>query len=185
MQPIGEASGEAPEEEEKEKEEPKEYEEAEDEKLVGKIAYKYLSKPFRDKTFGVRKEKSRHFIGNQEVIIEDNDIILTRSDEIFRGTPGLWELITSKDPRNFTDNDYNEYKDLMLLTSALYRDYNPKNPHPRGSRSLKWMRLLSPIWHRQRVAEWRKEGYEGKGIVIMSIMLLLLLCYVIMILMHC
>ena len=174
MQPIGEASGKTF-EEEKEKEEPEEYKEAEDEKLVGKIAYKYLNKPFRDKTFGVRKERSRHFIGDQHVIIQDNDIILTRSDERFRGTPGLWELITSKNPRNFTDNDYNEYKDIMLLTNALYRNYNPYNPHPRGSRSEKWIRLLSPIWHREReretekrFAEWRKEGYEGKGIVIMS-----------------
>ena len=168
MQPIGEASGEAP---EKEKEEPEVYEEGEVEELVGEIAYKYLNKPFRDKTFGIRKEGFRHFIGNQEVNIEDNDIILTDSDKIFRRTPGLWELITSKDPRNFTNKDYNEYKDIMLLTNALYRDYDPKNPHPRGNRSGKWTRLLSPIWHGQskkRFAEWRKGGYEGKGIVIMS-----------------
>ena len=87
MQPIGEASGEAP----------KEYdEEEEDEKLVGKIAYEYLNKPFRDKTFGVRKKGGRHFIGDQHVIIEDNDIILTKNGERFMGTPGLWELITVK-----------------------------------------------------------------------------------------
>ena len=46
MQPIGEASGEAPEEYEK-------YDE-EDEELVGKIAYEFL-------TFGVRKEGGRHY----------------------------------------------------------------------------------------------------------------------------
>ena len=49
MQPIGEASGEASVEYEK-------YDE-EDEELVGKIAYEFLNKPFRDKTFGyVKKE---------------------------------------------------------------------------------------------------------------------------------
>ena len=122
-----------------------------------------------------RKEGSRHFIGDQHVIIiQDNDIILTRSDERFQGTPGLWELITSKNPKNFTDKDYGEYKGIMLLTNALYRDYDPYNPHPRGSRSDKWIRLLSPIWHRQRereaekrYAERLKKGYDGKGIVIM------------------
>ena len=174
MQPIGEASGKTF-EEEKEKEEPEEYQEGEDEELVGEIAYKYLNKPFRDKTFGIRKEGSRHFIGDQHVIIQDNDIILTRSDERFQGTPGLWELITSKNPKNFTDKDYGEYKGIMLLTNALYRNYDPYNPHPRGSRSEKWIRLLSPIWHRQRereaekrYAERLKKGYDGKGIVIMS-----------------
>ena len=165
MQPIGEASGEAP----------VEYEEEEDEELVGEIAYKYLNKPFRDTTFGIRKEGFRHFIGDQEVNIEDNDIILMRSDERFQGTPGLWELITSKTPKNFNNKDYNEYKNIMLLTNALYHDYDPYNPHPRGTRSGKWVQLLSPIWHEQRekeagkiFAEWRKKGYEGEGIVILS-----------------
>ena len=174
MQPIGEASGKTF-REEKEKEEPEEYEEEEDEELVGEIAYMYLNKPFHDKTFGVRKEGSRHFIGDQHVIIQDNGIILTRNDERFQGTPGLWELITSKNPKYFTDKDYNEYKGIMLLTNALYRDYDPYNPHPRGRRSGKWIRLLSPIWHRhrEREAEKRygerlKKGYDGKGIVIMS-----------------
>ena len=163
MLPIGDE-----EEEEEEKEEEEEYEKEEIEEVVGEIAYKYLNKPFRDTTFGVRKELGRHYIGNQEVDIEDNDITLIDSDRRFRGTPGLWELITSKTPKNFTNKDYNEYKTIMLLTNALYRDYDPKKTHPRGSRSGKWIKLLSPIWHRGRFAEWREEGYEGKGVVILS-----------------
>ena len=99
---------------------------------------------------------------DQRIIIKDNDIILTRADERFLGTPGLWELITSKNPKNFTDKDYGEYKGIMLLTNALHRDYDPYNPHPRGSRSGKWIRLLSPIWSMHR------GKFEGKGIVIMS-----------------
>ena len=83
MQPIGEASGEAPKEEE-------------EDELVGDIAYKYLSKPFRDTTFGVRKEGDHHYIGNKHVIItEDDDIVIKESGDRFVGTKGLWELITS------------------------------------------------------------------------------------------
>ena len=85
----------------------------EDEGLVGKIAYEFLNKPFRDKTFGVRKEGGRHYIGNQHVIIKNNDIILTERGERFKGTPGLWELITSKNPKNYTKEDYGEYKGVM------------------------------------------------------------------------
>ena len=99
MQPLSEASGETFEEEEKMEE---------DEELVGKIAYEFLNKPFRDKTFGICKEGGRHYIGDQHVIIQDNDIILTKRGERFMGTPGLWELITSKNPKNFTEKDYGE-----------------------------------------------------------------------------
>ena len=127
--------------------------------MVGKIAYEFLKKPFRDKTFGVRKKGGRHYTGDQHIIIQDNDIILTKGGERFMGTSGLWELITSKNPKNFTEKDYGEYKGIMLLTYALHHDYSPNNPCPRGSGSTKWLTLLSPIWHRGKFA--------GKGIVIM------------------
>ena len=151
MQPIGEASAKAPEEEE-------------EDELVGDIAYKYLSKPFRDTTFGVRKERDHHYIGNKHVIItEDDDIIIKESGDRFLGTKGLWELITSKTPKedSYDNKDYMNYERLMVKTNALHRDYDPTNPLPRGSKSNKWKNILAPIWH-------TREHYEGKGTVIMS-----------------
>ena len=143
MQSIGEATGEATEEEE---------EEEDDEELVGEIAYEFLNKPFSDKTFGIRKEKGHHYIGNQHVIIKNNDIILPKYNERFEGTPGLWELIVSKILKDFTYKDYENYEDLMIMTNALHRGNNEDNPHPKGSGSIKWKRLLSPIWY------WKKGG---------------------------
>ena len=159
MQPIGEATGEAPEEEEEE----------EDEELVGEIAYEFLNKPFSDTTFGIRKEKGHHYIGNKHVIVDDNDIIIKENGERFEGTPGLWELIMSKTPKNYTDKDYNNYEDLMIMTNALHRGNNEDNPHPKGSGSTKWKKLLSPILYRKKSAlliPKKKEGYEGEGVVV-------------------
>ena len=160
MQPIGEATGEATEEEEEE----------DDEELVGEIAYEFLNKPFSDTTFGIRKEKGHHYIGNKHVIVDDNDIIISENGERFEGTPGLWELIMSKIPKNFTDKDYDNYEDLMIMTNALHRGNNKDNPHPKGSGSTKWRKLLSPIWHRKKGGIFRfskkKEGYEGEGVVV-------------------
>ena len=152
MQPIGEASGETP------------WKEEED-LLIGDIANEYLSKPFRDTTFGVRKEGKHHYIGNKHVIItEDDDIVIKEDGERFLGTKGLWELITSKKPNkgSYNEYDYRNYERLMRKTNALHRDYDPTNPLPRGSKSDKWKFLLSPIW------STREEYYEGKGVVIMS-----------------
>ena len=181
IQPLGKAT-----EEEKEEEEEEE-EEEDDEELFGEIAYNFLNKPFGDKTFGIRKEKGHHYIGNQHVIIKNNDIFLPKYNETFKGTPGLWELIMSKIPKNFTDKDYDEYEDLLIITDALHRnnydDYEDlliitdalhrnndgDNPHPKGNRGIKWINILSPIWYRKKGGIYfpkKKEGYEGEGVVV-------------------
>ena len=115
---------------------------------------------FRDKKFGVRKEKGDHYIGNKHVIVKDNDIIIVKTGKRFEGTTGLWELIMSKNPQNFTDMDYNNYKDLIITTNALHRGDNPKNPYPKASGSYKWVFLLGPIW------KSKKKEYEGEGVVV-------------------
>ena len=138
--------------------------------MVGEIAYEFLNKPFSDKTFGIRKEKGHHYIGGEHVIIDNNDIIIKKNGERFEGTPGLWELIMSKIPKNFTDKDYDNYEDLMIMTNALHRNNDEDNPHPKGSGSTKWKKLLSPIWHRKKGGVYifpkKKEGYEGEGVVV-------------------
>ena len=162
IQPIGEATGKEEEEEEEEEEE-----DEKEEELVGEIAYEFLNKPFSDKTFGIRKKKSHHYIGNQHAIIENNDIILPKYNERFKGTRGVWELIMSKTPKNYTDKDYDN---LMIITNALHRGNDEDNPHPKGSGSTKLKKLLSPIWYRKKGGIFRfpkkKEGYEGEGVVV-------------------
>ena len=152
IQPLGKATEEEDEEEEEEEED--------DEELVGEIAYEFLNKPFSDKTFGIRKEKGHHYIGNKHVIVDDNDIIISESGERYEGTPSLWELIISKIPKNYTDKDYDNYEDLMIMTNALHRGNNEDNPYPKGSASTKWRKLLSPIWQK------KKHGYTGEGVVV-------------------
>ena len=151
IQPLGKAT----EEEEDEEDE-------EDEELVGEIAKNYLNMEFRDKKFGIRKEGIHHYIGNKHVIIKDNDIIITKTGERLEGTTGLWELIMSKAPQNFTDMDYDNYKYLIITSNVLHRGDNPKNPYPKASGSYKWTFLLGPIW------KSKKEGYEGEGVVVPS-----------------
>ena len=149
MQPLGEASGEAPEE----------YEEEEKDKSIGEIAKGYLNTPplNRDETIGIRKKEVLYYIGNKQGTIVDSNILI--DNELFKGTPGLWELIMLKNPINYHDKDYEKYKRLMIKTKALHRYYNPNNPYPRGSDSYKWKKILRPIWYSKQ--------FEGKGVVIM------------------
>ena len=142
MHPIGEATGEA-----SGKEESLDF---------GEIAKEYLKDPDRDTTFGIRNEEGLYYICNKQATIVNNNIIV--DGEKFRGTPGLWELIMSKNPEDFTKEDYENYAKLMVKTNALYRNYDPNNPNQRSSKSDKWnlIRLI-----------WAKRGeYEGKGVVV-------------------
>ena len=157
IQPIGEATGETVEEDEATA------------KNLGDIAYNYLlgKEPYpRDTTFGIYKGRDGYYLmgkqgikeNEKKVVIAYNNIIV--DDEKFRGTPGLWELIMEDKPRNFTKDDMVEYRDLLVKTNALHRDFDPNNPNPRSSSSKKWKNILSLIWHNMR-------GYGGKGVVIM------------------
>ena len=144
IQPIGEATGEAPEEEEEE--------------MIGEIAKKYLNRPSRDTTFGICEKQGLYYIGDKQAIIFRNDIII--QNEKFDGTHDLWELMTSKTPQMPTNKkDYDNYVKLLLKTNAFHHDYDPNNPNPRSSKSDKWKKILSPIWH-------NREKYEGKGVVV-------------------
>ena len=147
-----------------EEEEEEEEEDELDEDEVGLMAKDYLSRPNIDEKFGVRKEKSRYYIGDKHVIFKDDDIILDNGER-FEGTPGLWGLITSKDPDkdliDWTKKDRYNYDKLMIKTNALHKGYNP-NKGSRSSRGKKWNNILSTIWF----GEKPKEGYQGSGVVV-------------------
>ena len=99
------------------------------------------------------------YIGSKPIVIIDNNIVV--DDEEYEGTPGLWELIMSKnlDDKIMVRNDLENYKRLMIKPSALHRDNNPNSNYPKGGKSAKWNKFLSFIWKN------RKE-YEGKGVVV-------------------
>ena len=179
IRPLGKAT---------EEEEDEEEEEEEEDERVGEIARTYLNKQFRDTTFGIRKEKGDHYIGNTHVIVRDNDIYIKNTGERFEGTPGLWELITSRDPVNFNKKDRDEYERLTIRTNTLHRYDDPHNPHPKANRSDKWKYILGPTWYKKqgfseedafRMAKdknYRKRlikkihkirsEYEGEGVVV-------------------
>ena len=80
---------------------------------LGPLAVNALLQAFTKKnidlTFGLYAKNGNFYIGSKPVIKEDNDIKL--DDIIFEGTPGFWELVTSKDPKpeNYTEEDLDKY----------------------------------------------------------------------------
>ena len=135
--------------------------EGEDTPYIGEVAEKYLrkfaTKGAADTTYGLYDRHGNFYIGNKPVVIIDNDIVV--EGEEYEGTPGPWELIVSKNPTDYTDDDYDNYARLMIKTNTLHRDNNPYSNYPKSSKGQKWKRILKTIW------DYRGE-YEGRGVVV-------------------
>ena len=116
----------------------------------GPLAVDSLLKAFTkkdiDKFYGIYAEDGKFKIGDKFITIEDNDI---KVDGItFVGTPGLWELITLKNPENYTEEDLTKYEQLVILTNTAYRNNNPTQNYPKQSRGIKWKNIIKPIWEK-------------------------------------
>ena len=128
------------------------------------MAEYYLKVPSysREKNFGIRKEGIHHYIGDKHVIVKDNDIIIEETGERFEGTPGLWKLIMFKNPKGYTDKDYDNYEYLMMKTNAIHVDDNPNNRRAKGNyRGYKWENIVGPIWY-------KKQGFSEEDTIKMT-----------------
>ena len=131
--------------------EDEEDEDDEGEKHFSEKVLKQISDRFKgdvDKIFGIKKIGNNYYLGNKILHVNDNNIITIENNEKrFTGTPGLWELIISEFPMNYTNEDYNNYKHLMTITNAIYRNNNSKQTNPKPANNDKWRYVVGPIWY--------------------------------------
>ena len=57
-----------------------------------------------DTTYGLYDKDGKFYISNKPAIILGNDIVVGKDE--YDNTPGLWELIVSKEPKEYTFDDY-------------------------------------------------------------------------------
>ena len=110
---------------------------------------RFLTKTGVDKTYGIYDKGGKFFIGTKEVKIKGDDIIID--------TPGLWELIVSRDPNRdlYTPIDFENYKRILIETDAMR---SPKNPNkPKSNKGAKWALLRDNVW---------KGLKKGKGVTV-------------------
>ena len=99
---------------------------------IGPIASKYLLPTFRQKAtqsdIKPGDSKGTFFkIGETPIKIENDDI--TIKDTPFKGTVGLWKLLTSKDIPDITEykaGDLQDYITIMHITKATYDKNNKR-----------------------------------------------------------
>ena len=136
----------------------------------GPLAVNALLEAFTKKSvdlaFGIYAQNGKFKIGNRPVDIENNNITVKDEEgnilKTFEGTKGFWELVTSKNPNkeNYTDEDLNKYRQLVILTNTAYRGNNPNQNNPKSSGSNKWRYIIKPIW--EAIKEQEKAEVEYK-----------------------
>ena len=127
--------------------------------ILGKIAQDYLPRA-HDNKFGLHWDKhvKLYKIGDAITGIDDNDLIV---DGIrYKGTHGLWRLLTYKDKPDddfYSEEDLENYTKILWQTNAIYKNNDPSTNKPKSSRGDKYKNLIRPIWN-------SKNTIEGSGV---------------------
>src|SRR5436190_2284081 len=115
---------------------------------IGNIARGYLSyslekEQIADHTYGLRYDNMAYKIGNKVVEIKINDIII--GDTLYKGTQGLWELITLKKPKEYTRNDLDTYKAILLQTNGHLKNYKD-GAQMSSNKYPKYLNIIKPLF---------------------------------------
>ena len=115
---------------------------------IGPIARKYLLPTFRQQATkaDIRPGDNKGIfkIGETPLKIEDNDIFI--NDIRYKGTPGLWILLTSKtipDKGKFNATDLRDYIYIMSDTNTTRVKYNKNGKRTGGNEKMN--KLIKPL----------------------------------------
>ena len=132
----------------------------------GEIATKALSETIGkpdayDNVTGLYTNEGKFFLGDKEVNFNGDNIIIDGVE--YKGTPGLWQLITSKKPLDgsYNPNDFKVYSDIMQRTNAIRSEKNPSRP--KLNTGPKWRGILKSIWNEQTGKKPRTSTPKKKG----------------------
>jgi hypothetical protein len=138
-------------------------------KSFGTIASPYLSPYIHrrggfDTKYGLRKKGDRFFMGKSDVTVDTNSDLYIKGKH-FKGTRGLWKLLTPKrvDNQLVSEDDLKQYKAILDLTSAHLEGYATGAPiHiSRGAKFRTIMAKLFPHTTRRGIVaslhrQWEK-----------------------------
>ncbi len=117
--------------------------------LLGPLTTKYLPR-IADSVFGLyyNTSKQQYMIGKDVVKFKDDNLIV--NGKSYEGTIGLFRLLCYSEyasPDNYTQKDFDNYKDILLQTDSLYQNNNKGSGYVKSSRGDKYRKMIANIWH--------------------------------------
>ena len=71
-----------------------------------------------DKYYGIQQDGDKLMMGDKEVTVDEHSNISV-DNKTYNGAPGLWSLIMSATPKEYTDEDFDAYRDLVKRTDVM------------------------------------------------------------------
>lgn len=123
---------------------------------VGAIAEKYLRyrsdkmvKP--DSKFGIyNDEEGNLYVGDTPLVILEDNLKFKNGME-FKGTDGLWQLLTMEIPVHYTNEDLNNYEKIVLTTNTYRRNNDSNNTYVKSSVGHKYTHFIKPILQKNKI----------------------------------
>ena len=87
----------------------------------------------------VNPKKGLYRIGITPITIKNNDLYISNIEKTIKGTPGLWELLTSHgipDKAKYEEEDLNNYINIMAFTNAARRGFKKNAPFIGGNKKM-------------------------------------------------
>ena len=94
--------------------------------------------------YGARLTDDGLMVGDSNIRIDNSDNVSVKN-RTFKGTEGLFELLFTKDPKNYTRKDLDTFKTICKLTNAHKRGYSSNSPIYRN-RSIKYKNIIKKIF---------------------------------------
>jgi hypothetical protein len=119
--------------------------------LVSKLIQSYLSDTDdRSKAgYSIRFDTNtnQYTIGNSVIKFDNNTIEI--AGKKYEATAGLMELLTKKDPNEdiCIEEDYEDYKEILEKTSAIYQGFNRESNKVNSDKSEKWKLIKTLLPH--------------------------------------
>ena len=117
------------------------------EDLIHKKA-KRMSSAKKDDVYGLRTHKGDLYMGKEPVLIKTvgSQMNYSIGRRLYPVTRGLTDLLLTKNPKHYSDQDLETYKQMLVYTSAHKKDYRRNGDIRRNESSLKYRNLIANLF---------------------------------------
>ena len=115
-----------------------------------------------DKYYGIQQDGDKLMMGDKEVTV-DEDSNISVDNKTYNGTPGLWSLIMLATPKDFNDQDFDAYRELVKRTDVMQHPRSVVEGISRPAQTYKRKTIFKNIM-RDGEGEEENEEVEGSGV---------------------